>query len=94
MTSPDDLVQVPAGTAAHASAARVAHLAGDANLLVLGVDLSPGVPLDGGQMADAIVWRLSGDRNRATQATGRFGQGTAMLVGVGKHLPTSPTATQ
>ena len=87
ITSPHDLVQVPAGTAAHASAALVwlTWLA-TLNLLVLVVNLIPAVPLDGGQMAHAIVWRLSGDRNRATQATGRFGQGTAMLVGVGGLL--------
>ncbi len=53
------------------------------NLLVLVVNLVPAVPLDGGQMAHAIVWRLTGDRNRATQVTGRLGQGAALLVGAG-----------
>ncbi len=87
ITSPHDLVQVPAGTAVHASAALVwlTWLA-TLNLLVLVVNLVPAVPLDGGQMAHAIVWRLTGDRNRATQVTGRFGQGTALVVGAGGLL--------
>ena len=80
-------MQVPAGTAVHESAVLVwltwlAML----NLLVLVINLIPAVPLDGGQMAHAIVWRLTGDRNRATQLTGRFGQGAALLVGAGGLL--------
>jgi Zn-dependent protease/sulfur carrier protein ThiS len=51
------------------------------NLLVLVFNLVPAFPLDGGQIAHAIIWRLTGDRNRATRATGRAGQGFAVLLG-------------
>ncbi len=51
------------------------------NALVLVVNLIPAFPLDGGQIAHALVWWGSGDRNRATQVTGRLGQGFAMLMG-------------
>jgi Zn-dependent protease len=83
ITSPHDLVNVPTQNG-HASAALVwlVWLA-TVNLIVLVINLVPAVPLDGGQMAHAIVWRLTGDRNRATQLTGRLGQGAALLVGAG-----------
>jgi Zn-dependent protease len=53
------------------------------NLLVLVVNLVPAFPLDGGQIAHALIWRVTGDRNRATRATGRAGQGFALLMGAG-----------
>jgi Zn-dependent protease len=53
------------------------------NILVLILNLVPAFPLDGGQIAHALIWRLTGDRNRATRATGRAGQGFAILLGVG-----------
>ena len=37
------------------------------NLLVLIFNLIPAFPLDGGRIARAIAWRLTGDRNRATR---------------------------
>ena len=36
------------------------------NLLVLVFNLIPGFPLDGGRIARAIAWKLTGDRNKAT----------------------------
>ena len=56
------------------------------NTIVLVVNLVPAFPLDGGQIAHSIVWRLTGDRNRATQITGRLGQGAALLVAAGGGL--------
>jgi Zn-dependent protease/CBS domain-containing protein len=53
------------------------------NVLVLILNLVPAFPLDGGQIAHALIWRLTGDRNRATRATGRAGQGFAVLLGAG-----------
>jgi Zn-dependent protease len=53
------------------------------NVLVLLFNLAPAFPLDGGQMAHAAIWKLTGDRNRATRATGRAGQGFALLLGLG-----------
>lgn len=86
LASPHDLVNVPTSNG-HASALLVwlTWLA-TLNLLVLVVNLIPAVPLDGGQIAHSIVWRLTGDRNRATQLTGRFGQGAALVVGAGGLL--------
>lgn len=82
--SPHDLTAIPNGTAVNASPVLVwlVWLA-TLNLLVLVINLVPAVPLDGGQMAHAVVWKLTGDRNRATQLTGRLGQGAALVVGAG-----------
>jgi Zn-dependent protease len=52
------------------------------NVLVLAFNLVPAFPLDGGRIAHALVWWRTGDRNRATRATGRAGQGFALLLGV------------
>jgi len=51
------------------------------NALVLVFNVIPAYPLDGGRMAHALIWRRTGDRNRATHATGRAGQGFAVLLG-------------
>src|SRR5208283_6114171 len=51
------------------------------NALVLVFNVIPAFPLDGGRMAHALIWRRTGDRNRATHATGRAGQGFAVLLG-------------
>jgi Zn-dependent protease len=45
-------------------------------------NIVPAFPLDGGRIARALVWWRTGDRNRATQATGRAGQAFALLVGL------------
>ncbi|MHB1537062.1 MAG: site-2 protease family protein [Solirubrobacteraceae bacterium] len=50
--------------------------------VVLVLNLIPAFPLDGGQIVQAIVWRVTGDRNRATRATGRVGQFFAAVIGV------------
>jgi Zn-dependent protease len=45
------------------------------NLLVLFFNLIPAFPLDGGRIARAIAWRVTGDRNRATRFAAVLGQG-------------------
>ena len=50
------------------------------NVLLLGFNLIPAFPLDGGRIARAVVWRLSGDRNRATRVSAYLGQGFAALL--------------
>jgi Zn-dependent protease len=57
----------------------------NAGLLVF--NLVPGFPLDGGRIARAIAWKVTGDRNRATRFAGRLGQGFAyILIGIGLYL--------
>ena len=50
-------------------------------------NLVPAFPLDGGRIARAIAWKVTGDRHRATRLAGRLGQGFAyVLIGVGLLL--------
>jgi Zn-dependent protease len=53
------------------------------NVFVLVFNLIPAFPLDGGQIAQALIWWRTGDRNRATRWTGRTGQGFAVALGLG-----------
>ena len=47
-------------------------------------NLLPGAPLDGGRVLHAGLWRLSGDRLRATRTVGRTGQVLgALILGLG-----------
>ena len=43
-------------------------------------NIVPAFPLDGGRIARSVIWRVTGERNRATVATGRAGQGLALLL--------------
>jgi Zn-dependent protease len=52
------------------------------NAILFVFNIVPAFPLDGGRIARAIVWWRTGDRNRATQATGRSGQAFALCVGL------------
>ena len=52
------------------------------NAALLLFNIVPAFPLDGGRMARAVIWWRTGDRNRATLATGRAGQGFAAIVGL------------
>ncbi len=53
--------------------------AGFTNAFVGLFNLLPGLPLDGGQILEAIVWRATGSRRRGTVAAGWIGR----VVGVG-----------
>jgi Zn-dependent protease len=54
------------------------------NLIVLVFNLVPAFPLDGGRIARAIVWRLTGDKRKGTRAAAMAGQGFAIvLAGLG-----------
>jgi Zn-dependent protease len=50
------------------------------NIFLLVFNLVPAFPLDGGRIARAIVWKLTGDRNRATRISAFLGQGFAGLL--------------
>jgi CBS domain-containing protein len=43
----------------------------------------PGFPLDGGRLLRAIIWRASGDFDRATRIANRFGEAIGWLVILG-----------
>ncbi len=52
------------------------------NALLFLFNMVPAFPLDGGRIARALIWWRTGDRNRATHATGRSGQAFALLLGL------------
>jgi Zn-dependent protease len=54
------------------------------NAVLLVFNLIPAFPLDGGRVARAIAWRVTGDRNRGTRFAATLGQGFAyILIGWG-----------
>ena len=53
------------------------------NFVLLVFNLLPAFPLDGGRIARALVWRITGDPNRATLACARLGQAFGVVVIVG-----------
>jgi Zn-dependent protease len=66
--------------------AMVAWLA-SINILVLVFNLIPAFPLDGGRIARAVAWRITGDRNRATRFAANLGRGFSfILIGLGLVL--------
>jgi Zn-dependent protease len=50
------------------------------NVVLLVFNLVPAYPLDGGRIARALVWRITGDRGRGTRAAARLGQGFSWLL--------------
>lgn len=50
------------------------------NMLLLVFNLIPAFPLDGGRIARAAVWKLTGDRGKATRVAAWLGQGFAVLL--------------
>jgi Zn-dependent protease len=50
------------------------------NALLFAFNLLPAFPLDGGRIARAIAWKVTGDRLRATRAAATLGQGFAYLM--------------
>ena len=50
------------------------------NALVLVFNLIPAFPLDGGRIARAIAWKVTGDRSRATKISATLGQVFAYLL--------------
>jgi CBS domain-containing protein len=53
------------------------------NVIVLVFNLIPGFPLDGGRIARAIAWKITGDRNRATRFAAVLGRGAGWLMVAG-----------
>ena len=66
----------------------------DINLLVFAFNLIPGLPLDGGRIARAIAWKVTGDRLRATRLAATLGQGFSyVMIGLGLFLLVQGGAT-
>ncbi|HKG64079.1 MAG TPA: site-2 protease family protein [Solirubrobacteraceae bacterium] len=64
------------------------------NVILLVFNLVPAFPLDGGRIARAAIWKLTGDRARSTRISGYIGQGfAALLVGYGIYLLAGGDAT-
>jgi Zn-dependent protease len=51
------------------------------NVLLLVFNLVPAFPLDGGRIARAIVWRVTGSKRRGTITAARLGQAFGLLLG-------------
>ncbi|WP_445152333.1 site-2 protease family protein [Baekduia sp. Peel2402] len=49
-------------------------------------NLVPAFPLDGGRIARALAWKVTGDRHRATRLAGRLGLGFAYIMIAGGGL--------
>lgn len=59
---------------------------GSMNALLLIFNLVPAFPLDGGRIARAIAWRVTGDRSKGTVFAARLGQGFGfLLIGWGAY---------
>jgi Zn-dependent protease len=57
------------------------------NLLILVFNLVPAFPLDGGRIARAVIWHLSGDKAKGTRTAAQLGRGFAgILAGLGLWL--------
>jgi Zn-dependent protease len=54
------------------------------NAFLLVFNMVPAFPLDGGRIARAIAWRVTGDRNRGTRFSARLGQAFSyVLIAIG-----------
>jgi Zn-dependent protease len=54
---------------------------GTINTLLLVFNLLPALPLDGGRIARALIWKRTGDRVRATRSVARLGQLLGWVLG-------------
>jgi len=61
-------------------ASRVVENIAITNGLIAAINLLPGLPLDGGRVLRAIVWRLTGDDQKATRAAAWSGRIVAIVV--------------
>ncbi len=76
-----------AGTAEASPTVALVGFLASINAMLFVFNLVPAFPLDGGRIARAVVWRITGNRNTATRVSGRIGEGFAyLLIGVGIFL--------
>jgi len=58
-----------------------------ANVVLLVFNLVPAFPLDGGRIARAIAWKITGDRGKATRVSAYLGQAfAALLIAYGIYM--------
>jgi Zn-dependent protease len=50
------------------------------NILLLVFNLVPAFPLDGGRIARAIIWRITGDKRHGTRVAAKLGQGFGLML--------------
>lgn len=75
------------GLAVDGALGGAARFVGLANLALAVFNLLPGLPLDGGRVLRAMLWRITGDRDRATHLALQSGRYVGLvLVGVGVFL--------
>jgi Zn-dependent protease len=63
------------------------------NVLILAFNLVPAFPLDGGRIARAAVWKITGDKARGTRAAAQLGRGFAVIVGAAGLLLIAETGS-
>ena len=82
LASPDEFREAALTESGARTSGVVAVIAwlGTINLLVLIFNLVPAFPLDGGRIARAIAWRVTGDRGRATRFAATLGRGFAYIL--------------
>jgi Zn-dependent protease len=57
------------------------------NVLLLAFNLIPAFPLDGGRIARALIWKITGEKVQGTRVAARMGQGFSLLLaGIGLWL--------
>lgn len=59
---------------------RIGIILGFANISIAIFNILPGLPLDGGRVLRALVWRRSGDRAKATRLAVGTGRGLGLLL--------------
>jgi Zn-dependent protease/CBS domain-containing protein len=74
-------------SASRDAAVQVLSYVAGINGLLLVFNLIPAFPLDGGRIARAAAWKVTGNRNRATRFAARTGQvGSYLMIGVGLYF--------
>jgi len=65
------------------------------NLALALFNLIPAFPMDGGRLLRSVIWKLNGDRGRATVWAARVGRGFAsLLIAAGGFLVLAPLGSQ
>ncbi|MFV0427547.1 MAG: site-2 protease family protein [Beutenbergiaceae bacterium] len=73
-----------AGQAAPGGAATlILYAVAVTNVFVAAFNALPALPMDGGRLLEALIWRVNGDRDSGTLVAARVGQVVAVLVAVG-----------